>query len=69
MNGKTLLYIDQWGNRWYAKTVKDLANQLGYSKGSARRIYRDKKDGRTVPVGYTIGRHWLEAFQPVEIEV
>lgn len=65
MNGKQTLYLDQFGNRWWAKTVKELRSQIGMGGSRVSKIYIDKKDGRTAHVGYVIGRHWLEAFQPV----
>lgn len=68
MNGKLRLYIDQWGNRFYASTVKELREQIGMGGSRVSKMYVDKKDGRTVHVGYVVGRHWLSMFAPVEIE-
>jgi len=65
MRGKTTLYIDQWGNRFYSPTVKHLREQVG--GGRISKMYRNKRDGRTVHVGYVIGCHWLTAYQPVEL--
>lgn len=31
------------------------------------KMYRDRKDGLPVHVGYVIGAHWLEMFTPVDI--
>lgn len=67
MKGKLTLYIDQWGSHFYARTVKDLCKQIGMGKSWARKMYRDKKDGSVVHCGYVVGRHWLTAYQPVEI--
>ena len=64
MNGKTTLYVDQWGNRFYAQSTRALRDQVG--GGRISKMYRDKIDGRTVHVGYVVGRHWLTAYQPVE---
>ena len=58
------LYLDQWGNKWFAKTVKELCKKVGYSK--ARRMYCDKKDGSTKHIGYVVGPHWLTAYTPYE---
>ena len=69
MKGKRTLYIDQWGNRFWATTVKELRNQIGMGGSRVSKMYRDKKDGRVVHVGYVIGQHWLTAFRPVEFEV
>jgi hypothetical protein len=63
MKGKPTLYIDQWGSRWWAKTVKELREQIG---GRVSKMYVDKKDGRSVHIGYVVGQHWLTAYQRVE---
>lgn len=65
MNGKQTLYIDQWDNKFWAKTVKDLRNKVG--GGRVAKMYCDKKDGSYVHCGYVIGQHWLKAYRPVEI--
>lgn len=58
------LYIDQWGNTFFATTVKELCERVGYTK--ARRMYVSTKDGRDLHVGYVIGKHWLSKYTPVE---
>lgn len=63
MNGKTMLYLDQWGNRYFAKTVRELREKLG--GGRVSKMYRDTKDGDVVHTGYVVGAHWCEAFAPV----
>lgn len=65
MRGKPTLFLDQYGHRYWARTVKDLKQNVGPGKVSL--MYRDKKDGRTVRVGYVIGQYWLTAYQPVEL--
>lgn len=65
MNGTLTLYIDQWGNRFYSTTVKHLREQLG--GGRISKMYIDKRDGRTVHIGYVIGQHWLTAYRPLEL--
>lgn len=67
MNGKLTLFIDQWGSRFWAKTVKELRGQIGLGGSRVSRMYRDKKDGSVVHCGYVIGGHWLTAYQPVEV--
>jgi hypothetical protein len=57
------LYLDQYGNKFYADTVKSLKQQIGKTKAS--RMYVDGKDGKTYHIGYVIGEHWLTAFQPI----
>ncbi len=65
MNGKRRLYIDQYGHRYWANTVRSLCEQVGHT--TARTMYRDKKDGRTVRAGYVIGQYWLDRFTPDEL--
>lgn len=65
MRGKWTLYIDQYGKRCGASTVRELRDLLG--GGRVAKMYRDKADGRAVHVGYIVGGHWCTAYQPVEI--
>ena len=64
MNGKTILYIDQYGNNFWAKTVRELREQV---RGACSKMYRDKADGSIMHVGYVIGQHWLTMYAPVEL--
>ena len=66
MNKKPTLYLDQYGNRFWAKTVKELREQIGMGGSRVSKMYRDKKNGGVVHVGYVVGSHWLTAYQPVE---
>ena len=59
-----ILYIDQFGARIWARTVKQLREQVG--GGRVSKMYVDKLDGRTVHIGYVIGKHWLAAYVPLE---
>lgn len=61
------LWIDQYGQPVWARTVKELREKCG--GGRVFKIYADKKDGRTVLTGYGIGRRWFNRFAPVEITV
>ena len=65
MNGKLILFIDQYGNREYATTLRDLRAKCG--GGRVFKIYRDKKDGRTMHCGYGVGRRWFDMFAPIEL--
>lgn len=67
MNGKLLLYIDQYGSMFWARTVAELRKQIGMGGSRVSKMYVDKKDGRTVHIGYVIGEHWLTAYAPVEL--
>ena len=64
MNGKTLLYRDQYGNCFVASTVRELREKVG--GGRVSRMYQDKKGGSVVHTGYVVGQHWLSAFAPFE---
>lgn len=64
MNGKPLLYLDQYGNRWHARTVRELQRQIG---GRVSKMFVDKADGSTVHVGYVVGAHWCSMFAPLEL--
>jgi hypothetical protein len=61
------LYIDQYGNRFYANTLKELRAQIGNGGSKVSRMYQDAKDGKTYVVGYVIGQHWLTAYEPVKV--
>lgn len=66
MNGKLTLYIDQWGQKFWARTVKELRSNIGLGGSRVSKMYVDKKSGVSVHIGYVVGRHWLIAYQPVE---
>lgn len=67
MNGKLMLYIDQWGQKFWARTVKELRSNIEMGGSRVSKMYVDKKSGGTAHIGYVVGRHWLTAYQPVEI--
>jgi len=64
MNGKLMMYLDQYGHPHWARTVKELRESIG---GAISKMYVDKKDGRTVHCGYVVGSLWLTAYAPVEL--
>ena len=64
MNGKVMLYVNQYGERWYAKSVRELHRKVGGARPS--KMYVDLKDGRTVHIGYVVGAHWCTAYQRME---
>ena len=64
MNSKTLLYMDQYGNTFTASTVKELREQIGMGGSRVSKMYTDLKDGSVAHIGYVIGGHWLQAFEP-----
>lgn len=65
LHGKYTLFIDQWGNHWTARTVSELRAKVG--GGRVSKMYRDDKSGKRYHVGYVIGRHWCDAYAPVQI--
>ena len=67
MSRQATLYIDQYGSREFARTVKELRAKIGGGGCRVSKMYRDKKDGRTVHCGYVIGQHWFTAYTPKEI--
>lgn len=64
LRGKLTLFIDQYGTTYFAKTLKELREQI---PGRCSKMYVDTKEGITLHVGYVIGDHWLTAYQRVEI--
>ena len=60
------LFVDQYGNRVYASTVKELREKSG-GGGRVNKMYRDRKNGGYVHVGYVVGPHWYTAYVPLEI--
>lgn len=57
------LYIDQYGNRFYASTRKELKAQI---PGKVSLMYVDKANGDVMITGYVIGAHWLTEYVPNE---
>lgn len=64
MNGQLTLFIDQYGQPIWARTVKELRAKVG--GGRVSKQYCDKKDGRTVHNGYVVGDRWFTAYRPIE---
>ncbi len=52
-------YIDQHNNVFYARSRKELNEQL---PGKVQLMYCDKKDGTVLKIGYVIGHHWLTKY-------
>jgi len=60
------LFVDQYGNKFYAKNPKHLKEQYGI-KGKIERIFNDGVDGKTYWTGYKIGQHWFDLFTPLRV--
>jgi hypothetical protein len=58
-------YIDQHNNVFYARTRKELHDQI---PGKVQLMYCDNKNGTVSKVGYVIGYHWLTKYSPVELK-
>ncbi len=63
MNGCPILYVDQYGTLWPARSVRELRRRLG--GGRISKMYVDRLDGSAVHIGYVIGSHWCTAFARV----
>jgi hypothetical protein len=59
------LFLDQFGEPIWARTVKELRAKAG--GGRVSKMYVDKRDGRTVRCGYVVGRRSFSRFAPVEV--
>ena len=57
MNGKKVLYIDQYGNEFLASTIKDLRKKVG--GGRVVKMYADLCSSKPKHCGYAIGQHRL----------
>lgn len=64
MGGKLMLYLDQYGNRWFARTVAELRAQIGGGGSRVSKMYAERAGG-DVHTGYVVGPHWCTAFEPV----
>ncbi len=58
------LFIDQYSQPVWARTIKELRGKCG--GGSVRKQYVDKTDGSSVHNGYVVGRRWFTMFAPIE---
>ena len=65
MKGNLLLYLDQFGNRFFARSVKELRAQIANGKSRVSRMFMTTKQG-DFHVGYVIGQHCLTAYCPIQ---
>lgn len=66
LRGKPTLLIDQYNQHVYARTLKELREQV---RGRVSRMYVDDADGRPLHIGYVVGQRWFTAYQRCEREV
>ena len=70
MNGTLMLYLDQYGNHFYARTVRELREKVGSSGSRIPKMYVENgADDEPRHVGYVIAGHWLKMFAPIELPV
>lgn len=62
------LYVDQYGNKFYARTVKELRKQIANGGSRVSCMYRNRGN-QVFKIGYVIGDHWLAAYKPLEEKV
>jgi hypothetical protein len=61
-----VIAVDQYGRVFPVDPKRPRASLLGQlGHKHADKIYRDKKDGLAVHVGYVIAGHWLSLYQEV----
>lgn len=63
MRGKRTLFLDQNGSSFVASTTKELREMCG--GGRVHKMYVDR-GGKSLHVGYVVGKRWLTAYQRVE---
>ena len=59
-----MLFIDQYGNKFFASSIRNLRSQIGNGGSRVSKMYIDTDDG-TYHIGYVIGDHWLTMYAPV----
>ena len=59
------LYVDQYGSKIYARSVKSLRDLAGGGKVS--KIYREINGDVTHHCGYSVGDRWFDAYAPVMV--
>lgn len=64
-----LLYIDQYGQKVWARTVRELKDKAG--PGRVFKIYcdmvRGPNAGKSCHTGYGVGHRWFTAFIPYQV--
>ena len=66
---KTYMAVDQYGHTEHdlgPRPRKELLNRL--CRKSARQMYVDKKDGRSVHIGWIIAGRWFTVFEVTRME-
>jgi hypothetical protein len=60
-----LIAIDQWGDTIHLENCRHPRQKLlaALGKRSAKRMYRDDRNGRSKHVGYVIDSHWFTLYR------
>jgi hypothetical protein len=61
------LCVDQFGDRLFCRTVKELKEKVGRKR--ADKIYIDRLGGGRKWVGYVVGGRWFSVYQQLGIDV
>ena len=71
LRGKRTLFINQYGEHFWATTVAELREQFGNGGSRVSKMYVDKiagpLSGKACHIGYVIAGNWLSAYAPVEL--
>lgn len=59
------LYVDQYGSKIYARSVKELRTKAG--PGKVSKIYRELNGDVTHHCGYSVGDRWFDAYALVTV--
>jgi len=62
---KNYLWVDQYGNHFYAPSQYALKTQHRIS-GKVSPMYVDRVKGPPIKIGVVIGHHWLTQYARVE---
>lgn len=65
---KIYMAVDQYGQTFHGliHPRKELCSRLGSKH--VDKMYRDRKDGTAVEVGYVIAGHWLTLYEVKRVE-
>ena len=59
---QTVLYLSQYGDKFYATTLKELREQV---RGRCSIMCNETEYGEVYRAGYVIGELWLMAYVPL----
>lgn len=59
------LFVDQYGNKIYAHTVKELRSKVGMGGSKVSRMFISTIDGKDKHIGYVVGKQWFTMYAPI----